>query len=70
MNAEFTDAFSKRTEFTVEVAEDGYPPHTTKISQRSTCGKWIYEHVLVFDYLDVQREVAIYSLLGTGKRPA
>lgn len=57
----------KTVQFSVE-AEGSDPPRTAKVTERSTCGKWTYEHVLVLDYYDVQRSVAIYSLLGTGKR--
>ncbi len=66
MNAEYANK-GKVTQFTVEAAEND-PPRTTKLSERSTCGKYVYEHVLVLDYYDVQRSVAIYSLLGTGRR--
>lgn len=70
MNAEYTSEKGNLQQFAVTPDGEGEPPRTTRISERSTCGKWIYEHVLVFDSYDVQREVAIYSLLGTGKRPA
>jgi hypothetical protein len=67
MNAEYTYS-GKLAQFTV-TAQNGYPPRTTKISERSTCGKYILERVLMLDSYDVMREVAIYSVLGTAKRP-
>ncbi len=67
MNAEYTHS-GKLIQFTV-TSQNDEPPRTTKISERSTCGKWILEHVLVFDHYDVTREVAVYSVMGTGKRP-
>lgn len=66
MNAEYESA-GKTTRFSVD-ADNGFPPPTAKLTERSTCGKWILERVLVLDSYDVQREVACYSLVGTGKR--
>ena len=66
MNAEYANK-GNVTQFTVEAAGSD-PPRTAKVTERSTCGKYILEHVLVLDYYDVQRSVAIYSLMGTGRR--
>jgi hypothetical protein len=68
MNAEYTKA-GKLAQFTV-TPEDGVPPHTVKITERSTCGKYILEHVLVYQHYDVTRDVAVYTLTGTARRPA
>jgi hypothetical protein len=67
MNAEYTSA-GKTVQFTVTPDDGGHPPRTAKINERSTCGKYILEHILVIDYFDVTREIAIYSLMGTGRR--
>ena len=69
MNAEFTNASNKVVGLTVTPDGAGEPPKTTRLTERSTCGKWIYEHVLVYSHYDVTHEVAVYTLLGTGKRP-
>jgi hypothetical protein len=68
MNAEYIHS-GRPVLFTV-TAEDGDPPRTAKFTERSTCGKYILERVLVLDYYDQVREVAVYSLIGTGRRPA
>ena len=66
MNAQYTKAGTLQ-HFTVE-PQDSEPPRIAKITERSTCGKWILEHVLVYDYYDVTNDVAVYSLMGTGKK--
>jgi hypothetical protein len=67
MNAEYTKA-GKLVQFSV-TPEDGVPPDTAKISERSTCGKYVLEHTLVYQHYDVTRDVAVYTLAGTSKRP-
>ncbi len=67
MDAEYTHE-GKLTQFTV-TSQYGEPPRTTNLSERSTCGKYVYEHVLMLDSYDPLRKVAIYTLFGTGKRP-
>ena len=66
MNAEYTNE-GKTTHFTVQ-DENGEPPRTTRITERSTCGKYIIEHVLVYEHYDLTHDVAVYTLMGTGKR--
>jgi hypothetical protein len=68
MNAEYSNA-GKLAQFSV-TPEDGIAPHTVKITERSTCGKWILEHVVIYRHYDVTRDVAVYTLSSTGKRPA
>lgn len=69
MNAEYVNAKGQVVTFDVP-SENNEPPRTTRMSERSTCGKWIYEHVLALDYYDVERSVAIFSLIGSGRRQA
>jgi hypothetical protein len=61
VNAEYSQS-GKTTQFEVTPL-DGQPPRTSKITERSTCGKGIIERIL-----DVQREVAMYSVMGTEKK--
>lgn len=68
MNAEY-NYLGQTVQFEVQ-AENDQPPRTHKIAERSTCGKYITETIFVYDYYDIGRKVAVYSLMGTGKRPA
>lgn len=70
MNAEYTSDKGNVQRFTVTPDAEGELPKTTRITERSTCGKWMYEHVLVYEHYDLTHDVAVYTLMGTGKRPA
>ena len=69
MNAEYAVEGQAPVLFTVQPQADGTPPRTAKLSSRSTCGKWITEQLFVLQHYDAQRDVAVYELIGTGKRP-
>ena len=69
MNAEYTNESNKLVGLVVTPDGEGAPPRTARVTERSACGKWIYEHVLVYSHFDVTHDVAVYTLLGTGKKP-
>ena len=68
MNAEYLNA-GKLVNFSV-TPEDGAPPHTVRTTERTTCGKYIIERVLVYQHYDSTREVAVYVLEGRMQRLA